>query len=238
MLSEIAKTVSRHKCLGCLKRHSLRAPSSSSSMLPSIGIAVLPFDVSPATLDILFCSKSRPPLRRRRWRAQSWIFISRLSIPEFVISSGIPRVKRRSKRHHWIIASIIFRVCASGLSPLVLSDETRPWKSNRLRIVFSLRRIFLFLRIELPESRKCIAARKGRESSEFQYESERRRDSRESGHVLQNSFFCFANRFARIDSCESAKRWCANRLPTKRLRLCSGCTDYEFRKILQQMGVL
>ena len=32
---------------------------------------------------------------------------------------------------------------------------------------------------------KWIAARKGRESSEFQCESERRRDSRESGQVLQ-----------------------------------------------------
>ena len=63
-------------------------------------------------------------------------------------------------------------------------------------------------------SRKWIAARTGRESCEFECESERRRDSRESGQVLQTRSL-FANRFARIHSCESAKRWCANRRPTK-----------------------
>ena len=71
--------------------------------------------------------------------------------------------------------------------------------------------IFLFLRVDLPK--KGIAARTGHESREFQCESERRRDSRESGQVLQK-LASFANRFARI--CE---RWCANRLPTKVLTL-------------------
>ena len=47
-------------------------------------------------------------------------------------------------------------------------------------------------------SRKWISARIGRESREFECESERRRDSRESGQVFQ-------------------KCWCANRLPTKRV---------------------
>ena len=52
-----------------------------------------------------------------------------------------------------------------------------------------------FLRIDLPKN--GIAARIGRESREFQCESERRRDSCESGQVLQNWHFS-ANRFARI----------------------------------------
>ena len=39
-------------------RRSLRAPSSSSSMLLSLGIAVLPSDVSPATLDRSFSALS------------------------------------------------------------------------------------------------------------------------------------------------------------------------------------
>ena len=56
---------------------------------------------------------------------------------------------------------------------------------------------------------KWIAARFGRESREFECESERRCDSRESGKCFKTGFF------SQIDSRESAKHWCANRLPTK-----------------------
>ena len=39
-------------------RNSLRVSSSSSSVLPSLGIAVLPSDASPATLDTSFSVRS------------------------------------------------------------------------------------------------------------------------------------------------------------------------------------
>ena len=39
-------------------RNSLRASSSSSSMLPSLGTAILPSDVSPATPDMSFSALS------------------------------------------------------------------------------------------------------------------------------------------------------------------------------------
>ena len=71
-------------------------------------------------------------------------------------------------------------------------------------------------------SRKRIAARTGRESPEFECESERRRDSHKSGQVLQK-LVLFAFRFARIDSRESSKRWCTNRLPTKVRRGAKKC---------------
>ena len=56
-----------------------------------------------------------------------------------------------------------------------------------------------------------IDARTGRESREFQCESER------EDAIRANLAKCFKNRyvFLRIDSRESVKRWCANRLPTK-----------------------
>ena len=73
--------------------------------------------------------------------------------------------------------------------------------------------LFLFSFANRP-SRKWIAARIGRESREFECESERRRDSCESGQ-----FF-----FLRIDSGKSAKHWCGNRLPT-RLSTLPTCTS-------------
>ena len=48
-------------------------------------------------------------------------------------------------------------------------------------------------------SRKWIAARTGRESREFQCESERRRDPRESGEVLQKSFFFWLGQSSRAN---------------------------------------
>ena len=71
-------------------------------------------------------------------------------------------------------------------------------------------------------SRKWIAARTGRE---FECESERRRASRESGQVLQKWFF-LANRFARVDSRESAKRW-----PTISLRCSPWTCGQEVRTL-------
>ena len=67
-----------------------------------------------------------------------------------------------------------------------------PIRANR----FSLRKNPVFC--ESTFQKNGTAARTGRESREFQCESERRPDLRESGQVLQKYFFLFSNRFARI----------------------------------------
>ena len=59
-------------------------------------------------------------------------------------------------------------------------DLSGPIRANRFSR-FSLRRNLFSSRIDLP------AARTGRESREFQCESERRRDSRESGQVVKDA---------------------------------------------------
>ena len=92
-------------------------------------------------------------------------------------------------------------------SPLVKIYQSKsaqlsgPIRANR----FSLRKNLLFAN---RPSKNGIAARIGRESREFQCESERRRDSRE---IWPNA--SKIGIFLRVDSRESAKHWCANRLP-------------------------
>ena len=62
-----------------------------------------------------------------------------------------------------------------------------------------------FLRIDLPENEQ----QRGLDANHANFNANRR-DSRESGQVLQKMFLFWG----RIDSRESAKRWCASRLPT------------------------
>ena len=88
----------------------------------------------------------------------------------------------------WITESLGLPYRNVGMYSVISVGELPNLSGPILTNRFSLRNLF-FLRIDLPKN--GIAARIGRKSREFQCESERRRDSRESGQVLQKKVsFC------------------------------------------------
>ena len=106
-------------------------------MLPSLGFAVLPSDVSPAALDASLSALSLGLHCVEDTDVVNPVTFCRLSMPEFANSSRTPRLRRSSNLHRCINASIVFRVCVSGVS----AKRKSHWLGSVRRLIIRSLRI-------------------------------------------------------------------------------------------------